>query len=89
MSPLLCRGGDRRETTRFASHFRVGCWRRRATGVLEKWSSPQRPFRGSRGTEPGLQVRSSPFLHLFLDGPGGGRGRQVPPALAVDEFHQL
>jgi hypothetical protein len=24
-----------------------------------------------------------------LDGPGGGRGRQVPPALAVDEFHQL
>ena len=37
---------------------RVGCWRRRATGVLEKWPSTRAGQLDARGTEPGLQARS-------------------------------
>jgi len=66
MSPSPRHGEDRRETARFASHFRVGCWRRRATGVVEKWSSPQLPFSGQKG-EQNPAYRSAPVL-FYLQG---------------------
>src|SRR5262245_19824730 len=52
---------------------RVGCSRRRAIGVLEKWPSPAHPL-GRTGTEPGLQARSETFL--FFAGYPACPGRQ-------------
>ena len=57
---------------------RVGCWRRRATGVLEKWPSPPPGPLDGGGTEPGLQAcfRNAPS---FL-GCGAPRGADRAPA---------